>query len=303
MTQGATYIFCIQDEDYNFYKVVGGVVSLSAQPYFLDFSPAGWDDIAIKNGLNKRYWGIDRSVSIPLAYVRDAADILKNIDYKKGCYEQVYLLIGEQQLLFKPGIEYGFWYEQLFRGEIDLSAIIHSDERVTAPTLEDGLPKYLKANENTTEEIPEPDIKVKMDGIVLQNKVENFVGDGFDPDINYNIGNHLIDLTITIEDAPYVGGKKNVPRTKASYAPDVIASGNWFLQSSVDGDVTFDYDFTVTFQFLGGSPTPGAEYRINIQKRAPGASTLSMGANLLFIPPTGGLGRFNQTIRVHGTAP
>ena len=67
---------------------------------------------------------------------------------------------------------YGFWYKQIYRGEVDLSEFKHNGAKVTCSTLEDGLAKYLKANENTVFELPlnKPDaVWVKMDGIRLRN--------------------------------------------------------------------------------------------------------------------------------------
>lgn len=68
---------------------------------------------------------------------------------------------------------YGYWYKQIYRGEVDLSEFKHDGAKVTCTTLEDGLAKYLKANENTIYELPLKDsnaVTVKMDGINLHNK-------------------------------------------------------------------------------------------------------------------------------------
>ena len=67
---------------------------------------------------------------------------------------------------------YGFWYKQIYRGEVDLSEFKHNGTKVTCTTLEDGLAKYLKANENTTFELKmkvNEAVWVKMDGINLHN--------------------------------------------------------------------------------------------------------------------------------------
>ena len=175
MIQGHEYIFAIVDKSNNFYRLMpDGSVSLSANPYFLEFSPSGWDDIAIQNVRNSRYWGIDRSVSIPLAYVQDGAKIVKHILYNQGIYASAYLVIAHQQLEYEANVSYGFWYKMIYKGEFDLSSFNHSSSKVTLSTLEDGLAKYLKSNENTTYEypvnIPEA-IKVKMDGINLHEKL------------------------------------------------------------------------------------------------------------------------------------
>lgn len=183
MPQGSDYIFAIQSQDHRFWKVVDRKVTVNAQPYFLDFAPAGWADIAVQNIRNKKYWGIDRTVTIPLTYVQDGAQILKYIFLNKGIEEPLYLVILEQQLDYEPGIGYTYWYKQRFRGEFDLSTYNHEGSTVKVTTLEDGLPKYLKANENTTIEFPmdvAEAINVKMDGIQLRENLKYRDIDGID---------------------------------------------------------------------------------------------------------------------------
>src|SRR3989344_7313854 len=117
MIQGAPYLFALQDKNYNFYKLAAdGSITISAQPYFLQFSPAGWDDIAIQNVRNRKYWGIDRSVTVPLSYVKDGGRILKTIFYTQGIEAQVYLVIASQKLYYEENVGYGFWYKRLYRG-------------------------------------------------------------------------------------------------------------------------------------------------------------------------------------------
>jgi len=154
--------------------IANGKIVLKNKPYLLEFSPEGWDGIAVQNILNRRYWGIDRSVSVPLSYVQDGAKILKHILLNKGIEESVYLVIAKQEIDYTPGVSYGYWYKQIYRGEVDFSTYDHSGVKVTCNTLEDGLPKYLKANENTTYELPmnvADAIFVKMDGIKLHESI------------------------------------------------------------------------------------------------------------------------------------
>jgi len=173
--QGPDFIFALQSKTHGFWQVdsTGRVINSNA-PYFVEYAPDGWYDIAIQNIRNRTLWGTDRSVTIPLNYVKDAAKILKHIFYKLGTEEQVYLVIAQQKLDYTPGVEYGFWYKKCYRGEVDMSTFNHAGLKVTCTTLEDGLPKYLKANLNTTYEIPmnvADAINVKFDGINLRNKV------------------------------------------------------------------------------------------------------------------------------------
>jgi hypothetical protein len=171
---GSDYIFSFQTKSNAFWQVDStGNVLASNKPYFLSYAPDGWDGIAIQNVRNKKYWGIDRTVSAPLSYVQDGAQILKYIFYTLGIEEPVYLVIAKQEIDYTAGVSYGFWYKQIYRGEVDLSTLNHSGSKVTCTTLEDGLPKYLKSNEATVYEFPmnvAEAISVKMDGIILTEK-------------------------------------------------------------------------------------------------------------------------------------
>ena len=80
MPSGPDFIFFMQDKQRRFWGVNSfGEVLLSNNPYPLKYSPEGWDDIAVKNIRNRKYWGVDRSVSSAFKYVEDAAQILKHI--------------------------------------------------------------------------------------------------------------------------------------------------------------------------------------------------------------------------------
>ncbi len=183
--QGHDFIFFFQDKQRRFWGInAAGNVVLSVTPYPIVFSPEGWDDITMKNIRNRKYWGLDRTVTTPFKYVEDAARILKYIYYRKGSEESVYLVICEQRLHYVPAVEYGYWYKQIFRSEIDLSTFIHDGAIVNASCVEDGFAKHLKSGENTIHDILLDDInsiKVKMDGIILSAK-GNYVNPGI-PDV------------------------------------------------------------------------------------------------------------------------
>ncbi len=101
--QGADCIFCLTDENYNFwrYNASTGVASKTAQPYFLDFAPVGLDGLGIQNVRNRKYWGIDRAVTAKLEYVKDGSQILKHCFYNLGQEEKVYLGIASQRLEYR----------------------------------------------------------------------------------------------------------------------------------------------------------------------------------------------------------
>ena len=183
MPQGKDFIFFLQDKQNRFWGLDSSKdIVLNANPYPLDYSPAGWEETTIKNVRNKKYWAVDRSVSNGFKYVEDAAKIMKYIFSQKGPEETVYLCICEQKLRYEPGVGYGYWYKLLYKSEIDLSTYEHAGAYVQANCLEDGFAKHLKANENTVYEIPIDDnaIYVKEDGIILAENAKYQALDGLE---------------------------------------------------------------------------------------------------------------------------
>jgi hypothetical protein len=236
--QGSDYIFFLQDKLNRFWGLdSSGNVVLNANPYPLVFSPDGWDDTTIKNIRNKKYWAVDRTVSASFKYVEDAAKILKYIFYTRGVEESVYLAICEQRLVYTPAVEYGYWYKQVFKSEIDFSVYEHNGAYVTVTTAEEGLAKHLKANENTVYEFPlyNPGVeKVKLDGIVL-NASANFINPEF-PDVGasgpHGSANYVLPISFINKEGGSTGVAflsstfENISGSPSSYFP---ASNNYFF--------------------------------------------------------------------------
>ena len=273
MPSGADILFFLQDSQFRFWSLDStGAVALSAQPYALVYSPDGWDDISIRNVRNKKYWGIDRSVSIPFKYVEDAAKILKYIFYNRGAEESVYLVICEQQLFYDPGVAYGYWYKQIFRSEIDLSQFDHTGALVTVPTAEEGLAKHLKANENTVYELPldtADAVSVEMDGVILENKFTALTDNGVSEDPAFYFGNHLVQVDVVSSEMQYLGGGQSVERTKVGNVnADIRATEGYFLKATVAGTVHIRYKFDLSVEYTPASPAinPAAIYRVVVRR-------------------------------------
>jgi hypothetical protein len=137
---------------------------------FLKKSPKGWQDNAISFGRNTKYFGLNRSFSIPLNFVKDGADIIRHRFYKKKSYEEkLFLIILKWNHLSDT-------HEDYYKGELDLTEI--DDDPATGVTVnlvEGGLGKLIKANENTVYEIPcdgslPEHILVNMDGILFNDR-------------------------------------------------------------------------------------------------------------------------------------
>lgn len=267
--QGADFIFFFQDAKRRFWGIdAAGSVTLTANPYPIQYSPDGWQDTTIKNVRNRKYWAIDRSASLAFKYVEDAAKILKQIFYTRGVEEQVFLVICEQRLDYTPGVSYGFWYKQIFRSEIDLSTFLHEGPVVTCNTLEDGLAKHLKANESTVYEF-DLDEYVKMDGVVLKNSFQAIIDPGNSTDGNYYFGNHIVGLNVTNTEIQAVGSGRSVSRTKVANSNSaILATDEFFLNCTTDTTITVEYNFDVVVQYTPSSPgiNPAAQYLVVVRR-------------------------------------
>jgi hypothetical protein len=267
MPQGHDFIFALQDKNRKFWKVTeAGDVVLTSSPYFLEFSPAGWDDILIKNIRNKEYWGLRRTVTSAFKYVEDGGKILKHIYYKKGYEEPVYLVICEQRLVYTPGVEYGFWYKQIFRSEIDLSTFSHDGPIVTAACVEDGFAKHLKSNENTVYTIPYDAnncINIKMDGIVKTAK-GNYINPGISDvggDGPKGSSKYILPITLINSESNALGVaflSSNLENLTPGISTDLSTNTNPFFYTA--RAKTINLKGTIKADF--GSTPQGVTYRI-----------------------------------------
>lgn len=370
MPQGKDYIFCLQDKNFNFYKFENGLITLSARPYFMQFAPDGWNDIAIQNIRNKVYKAIDRTVSVPLGYIMDGAQILKYVAYDKGLKEEVYLTIAAQQLNYTPapagtlvftagqspftpnglatgtitgtpgetvyikinltnggtsdsvagffdtlnfsfdytnpdptysvvipitGIidfnvlftqvggsstasmqivgsagqtvgSYGYWYKRVYRGEVDWSTFDHTGPKVTCTTLEDGLPKYLKANDKTVYEflmnVPEA-IYWDADGIKLHEKANYQDTDGVEFSQEFLLSDRGLTPTTFLGSEGDNSGIILQTQNIASYASfaALIAQDNCMMQNLNTYPVTIIITGKIQFRCIRQSGTWSIRFR------------------------------------------
>lgn len=169
--QGKDFIYFFFDENNNSYYAYGDTVLTSASLKPLEFTPDGWKKIQIQNQRNTTYFAIDRSFTVPIDSVKDGAQILKYVYYNFGPEARVYMAVCEQKLYF-DATHYGFYYTLLYRGEVDLGNFKHDSTKVNVNIMEGGLPKLIKAFENTKYEIPvdvDGSVNILMDGISLKN--------------------------------------------------------------------------------------------------------------------------------------
>lgn len=168
--QGPDHLYCLVDELNRSLYVESGIVKRSALPRPLEYTPDGWRNIEINNARNQKYFALDRAFTVPLEFVEDGAHILKDAYYKNGIEAKVWLVIVKQKI-FYDGMEYGWYYDACYKGEIDFSNFNHVGPKVTINIMEGGIPKLIKAKESVKYEldidVPEV-VKVKMDSVNIR---------------------------------------------------------------------------------------------------------------------------------------
>ena len=192
---------------------------------------------------------------------------------------------------------YGFWYKQIYRGEVDLSEFKHNGAKVTCTTLEDGLAKYLKASENTTFELKmkvNEAVWVKMDGINLHQKA------------NYNITNGISNADSAYAlDFPFMGADGDqygveslaqiggaIPNTQGS-EPNaqtyyVKNSGNYFLRNAGLTDINIVVQGTLYPTSSKNNTAPKSGSTLKIKSSYPNGSGGTMEYPIFSLTPVVG---------------
>jgi hypothetical protein len=147
------------------------VIKKQSTPIPLKYSPADLMKSKLSFGTNQKYLSLNRTITYPLKFIKDGADILRWIDYNTNGYEsKCYLTVLKLNAL--TGVN-----ELAYKGRIDFSRK-QDDPRTgyTVSTLDESAWSILSANENVTYRIdcsptnPKA-VKVLFDGVTLNNRV------------------------------------------------------------------------------------------------------------------------------------
>jgi hypothetical protein len=261
MAQPKDELYCITDEQGRCAINNNGTVQFVSTITPLPVSPDGWQEKSIKYARNMVNFGMWRTFTNPLKYVKDAAYIIRDQLYRFGTERKLYQVIHRLDKRFG-----GSWIHRLFyKGELDLSQAEDTDTAMQVNIMEGDLIKLFKANENTAYEIdidvPEA-VTIQMDGHFLNEK-QNFLIPG---GISFT-GNHIPYVSFINKEgnafgvAPYtVNGKTGTP--------NVTTSPDFFLASTIqsvaignllEGSVTFSttnhggpFSYTLIMQYSSG---------------------------------------------------
>jgi hypothetical protein len=144
-------------------NAAGNVDKSNDLKYFLDQSPEGWFDSQVAFGRNAKYFGLNRTFTIPLKFNGDGASIVRYHLYKgKGIEAPLTYIV----LKWNPDND---TFELYYKGELDLTKAVDSAEGISVNIMEGGIVKLLKSYENTVFEFP-------LDGSIPENILVNIDG-------------------------------------------------------------------------------------------------------------------------------
>jgi len=250
--------FFPQDSNNMFWQLdKDGKLLLNANTYELIHSPAGWEEMTIENNRNDKYFGFDRSISGSLAFVKDGAKIIKAILNQFGEEADFFLSIAQREFNYKPGISYGHPYKYRYRGQGNFGTYKHVGPKVTIDLAEEGLAKYIKANESTQYEIDmSVGFPVKMDGVPLHNKYRYTLLE-IEERRPPSLGVYTVPLQLDVQEGDSYGVialdesggiKTGAFSTDPSTSPYYEESDNFFYRNVGSVPVTLEvygnYDFT-----------------------------------------------------------
>ncbi len=232
----------IQPQDFRYTLKIRGT------DYVLAFSPGGWDESLITWKRSDLYFGMARTFTVSLDFVKDGADLLRAEFYQFGIEAKVDLLIEE--------LNSDTWqYETLLLGALDFSRFKDSDHIVTITVMEGGITQQIKAYENIAYEIdidvPEA-IEVEFPGLPLQQTFTDvqipFTGSlGFNAYIP-GLSNILHDLTTSSIEIQEV---ENQHFSGIGASPDYTSSSKWFLKNISASAITINLYFEIKGAFNG----------------------------------------------------
>jgi hypothetical protein len=207
------WLYFLLDDQGRSYKVNNGNVQKVAQPTPLPNTPDGWQDISLGWERNMNRFGIIRSFSLSLGFVKAANYILRHISLTGTVESKAFLLIKNLTMDFTVST-YRFIYRFFYKGELDLTTVDLQDEKSNVSIMEGGLSKLLAANESNTYEFDLADdpeaVDILMNGMVLRN--------------TYNF--RAIPMAVDIDD-PFVWPLGEISRD-ANNLPGVMVKNSYY---------------------------------------------------------------------------
>lgn len=116
----------------------------------LEHSPDGWDDNSLTVERSSTYYGIFRSYTIKLKFVKDGAELLRDIFYNGG---NTFANLGnppgvDSFILIEKLDKMSLTYEQVFTGSFDFGSYNDYQNYVEITIVDTGLTNLIKANQD-----------------------------------------------------------------------------------------------------------------------------------------------------------
>lgn len=206
-------------------------LQIGKESHALSFAPSGWELTMLAWMRNEKYYGLIRTYSVPLKFVKDGAKLLRKQFYTYGIEAKAELVID----ILKPET---WGYKEYYRGEIDFSQFNDSDLFVEVNIAEGGLSKLVKAYENVKYEIQltGPDVvKVMLDPVKLTDEGGLMINGGVPGNIGNNTG---FTLGTSVEDLPENSKVKSLYTAPGYHRLNNGDAGNdFFFLASTDSDL------------------------------------------------------------------
>lgn len=250
MAQPKDWLYFLTDDIGRSYRVNNGTVQAVSTPAPLPITPDGWQEKTIKYGRDSRYFGLFRTFTTPLKYVKQAALIVRDQLYRKGTETKLYQVIHRLDKSFLGGWVHRFFY----KGELDLSQSQDEDTNISVNIMEGGLSKMLKANESTVYEIdidvPEA-VTEKHDGIELKQKATYILNNGLLPN---DLGGATVSLKLVGSESVSSISAVSEERIKTGNAAGPLwNTGAQFLTTGAsDTTITLNWDFNLYLELATG---------------------------------------------------
>lgn len=286
-------LYFLTDESGATYYEDNGVIKKSATELkVLPNSPDGWKDKVVNYGRNATYYGIFRSFTIPLKFIKSGAHILRSVVFKLGIEAIVFLVILRLNKLSGK-------YQSFYKGELDFSKIQAARSTVQVNVLEGGFPKYLKAYESTPFEIElsgSDAVDLKMDGCMLQKKINYRL---YNEPTLITSGPHTLPVVVINEEGTSFGALSGDSHIVGS--PSILNDDELWSYKNVGTEaivVTLNGFINATVQ--SGNTDP-ATYDLGLQRQdGTGINLFYNNAPVFSLLPAGGLIPIvNKTITVN----
>ena len=122
------------------------ILTTTAGQVTLTNAPDGWDESMIEWGRSEKYWGVFRSFTIPLKFVKDGAEAIRREFYTYGT-------AGTGDLIIQRLNKLTLQYSNAYVGTLDFGTFKDTDINVEVNVMDSGLAKILKENGETEYEV------------------------------------------------------------------------------------------------------------------------------------------------------